>query len=440
MPYIGSTSLQGLDLTGRKSNNGIDYFIQNKEKYHLTVSIGSTPLWMNNIGLLTFSNEINRLYTEGYIEYTDTLGKLDRELEIQYNHITIDIKHDSQKRDGKITPLCIDQEMIYDFIVDGFEILDDIPGAIKYKVYFKSQSYLDIGMNVDYTTWGKPTELESTTDIIKKLFDKSVTKPSNSFDSCKSDVMIKYISSNKESIKDMIQYLLNQTLFTPNETIDKSLRTIIYDDRTQQFHLYNIYRGGPDFGQMPPISINMYKNAVDIMQEDKINLGYVSKKSQLQGVLDAKNISTHTYNIESNKFESGNSINQQFINNIQAGDANGLTKYNTVINMNEYTDHVMQWNNNLSLYDRLFTNLTQTNGLIVNQYGYIGVIPGFKANVIISNNFPLTSKNKVDCDYEKTKYQSFGGIWNVFRVDHYINPQKSLFRQKLCLFRPTITP
>ena len=108
--------------------------------------------------------------------------------------------------------------------------------------------------------------------------------------------------------------------------------------------------------------------------------------------------------------------------------------------MVEYTDHVMQWNNNLSLYDRLFTNLTQTNGLIVNQYGYIGVIPGFKANVIISNNFPLTSQNKIDCDYEKTKYQSFGGIWNVFRVDHYINPQKSLFRQKLCSFRPTITP
>lgn len=106
--YIGATSLHGLDLFGGSSNNGIDYFTQNKEKYHLTVSIGSTPLWMNNIGLLTFSNEINRLYTEGYIEYTDTLGKLDRELEIQYNHITISIRHDSQKSDGKITPLCID--------------------------------------------------------------------------------------------------------------------------------------------------------------------------------------------------------------------------------------------------------------------------------------------------------------------------------------------
>ena len=43
-----------------------------------------------------------------------------------------------------------------------------------------------------------------------------------------------------------------------------------------------------------------------------------------------------------------------------------------------------------------FKGLLTTNGLIVNQYGYIGVIPGFKANVIISNNFPVTNENKVD--------------------------------------------
>ena len=65
--------------------NGIDSFEQNKEKYHLAAAvsdgINSFPLLFENILLFTYSNEMNKLYTEGYIEYEDKQGTIDRIVE-----------------------------------------------------------------------------------------------------------------------------------------------------------------------------------------------------------------------------------------------------------------------------------------------------------------------------------------------------------------------
>ena len=95
----------------------------------------------------------------------------------------------------------------------------------------------------------------------------------------------------------------------------------------------------------------------------------------------------------------------------------------------------MEWNNNTDIYGNMFDALAKSNGLIVNQYGNIGTIPGYEVEVTIPNNFPPPSDTTRDNEFERMKYQSYTGVWTVFKVEHYINPKKEMFRQKLVLMR-----
>ena len=62
-----------------------DIIQQDNDTYHFTVSIGddseSEGLIFANIGLFEYSNEMNKLYLEGSMEYTDTDFKCDKFLE-----------------------------------------------------------------------------------------------------------------------------------------------------------------------------------------------------------------------------------------------------------------------------------------------------------------------------------------------------------------------
>ena len=88
-----------------------------------------------------------------------------------------------------------------------------------------------------------------------------------------------------------------------------------------------------------------------------------------------------------------------------------------------FIDIQTDWNNNIELYNNNFKTLTQSNGLITNQDGEIGVIPGFCCNVSIPNNFPILNSKTNTVKDEELQYQTITGNWDIFEVEHYISPR-----------------
>lgn len=90
--------------------------------------------------------------------------------------------------------------------------------------------------------------------------------------------------------------------------------------------------------------------------------------------------------------------------NYYNGDNNGNPKMFYLLDGSKFKDQQMEWNNDTDIYGKMFDALTKSNGLIVNQYGNIGTIPGYEVEVTIPNNFPTPSDTTRDNEFERMKY------------------------------------
>ena len=417
--------------------NGIDSFEQNKEKYHLTAAvsdgINSFPLLFENILLFTYSNEMNKLYTEGYIEYEDKQGTIDRIVERQVAYCSIRFEHDSQKADGDIAPKMIDQSIDLKFLINNIEILSNVPGMVTYRLHLISENYLNLNRNVNYTNYNDSKT--SVTEIIKDILENNAEiKTTNTFELSKSNVNIDYISQEDDNSFSAIKYLMNKMYYSPLFGNEESIKSLIYDENSNTISLFDMKKGSPRMGVFPPVVVQVFKNDTNIGFDTPTNIGYTCRSEKINGVLNAKTTNVYSYDIESNSISPQKFENKSILNYYN-GDKNGNPKMFYLLDETKFKDQQMEWNNNTDIYGNMFDALAKSNGLIVNQYGNIGTIPGYEVEVTIPNNFPPPSDTTRDNEFERMKYQSYTGGWTVFKVEHYINPKKKMFRQKLVLMR-----
>lgn len=421
-----------------------DIIQQDNDTYHFTVSIGddseSEGLIFANIGLFEYSNEMNKLYLEGSMEYTDTDFKCDKFLESQVPRISYTLEHYPTKRDGATTIQTPDRKISQTFLVNGIEIIEHTNGINKYKFYFTSENYVNLNNNVKITTYSKDNENGvSVTSIIREILVNSgrMEIDAASFENYKSQVKINYISNLNDNLFTSIDYLMNKTVYD-SQNIDSSIRGLVYDESNNMIRLYTTadkFEGYGFYNEHKPIVINAFMKQDNISYTSPANIGYMAKKDRVDGMINTKTTSVYSYNMLSNDFKVTDIDSSQILN-ICNGENNPRPKFTYTVSKRDIKSIAMEWNNNINYYKDIFGVIAESNGLITNQPGVIGACPGWKCGIDIPSTYKSElTEQKTENQFERRKMQSITDIWDIFKVHHYINPQKQCFRQRLVLMR-----
>lgn len=385
------------------------------------------------INMFSYDNRMNRLYTTGFIEYTDNSAEMDKFLESDAAYVTVSFSKLETKTSGTLRITESTSFTNLKFLIDSADILSNQPGEIKYRFNLVSPSYVAMSKDSRYTTYGDKKVSPTTIiqDILKNNIGLGVN--SDSFETNMSPSLIHYITNNNDDGYSSIKYLLNKTVYYPNSS-DKTLKSLVYDDNSDVVFLIDNRPDAKKLGTYNPIEIKVVKNSQFPGYQSPTYIGYTNNFSKSRAIVDTQDLKFYEYNIETNEF--GNSLlNQQQIKNIINGGSENKAPMLTGTLSEGYGRYEMKWNNNIDLYTTAFRTLTQTNGLIVNQDGMLGAIPGFSCQVSIPNKFPILNNKTTTVQEESSQFQTITGIWDIFEVEHFISPNEGLFRQKLILYR-----
>lgn len=380
-----------------------------------------------SIELFSYNNRMNRLYLQGYLIYNDYDGTIPNFIQSENTSLIVNLEQYTDKKCGNTIKTEKDDSLTLKFFIDSVEIIENIPGKIKYKLNLLGETFLNVNKNIDYSTYGdkKKTSTDIIHDILKNY---NVIKTNDeSFEVNKTSNEINYITNKHDTVESIINYLFNQSFYDP-QTADKSVKTLIYNERTGEVHMFDTRRTGEKLGLYKPVLINILKYEKFPGYNSDTKIGYTNIFSRQKLVLDTRPMVFHRYSLDTNEFGNDELKTKSIINVLNGGEIKDNLRYHDRISNNLRTlqRHEMAWNNDIDMYQKLFEYITQTNGLITNQDGDIGVLPGYTCSVVFTNT--NTS------DKEKN-FNSLSKNWDIFEVEHYISPMKQLFKQKLILYR-----
>ncbi len=416
-----------------------DEILIGNERYSVRVTISdgyNTDLKTLNtqaIDMLSYSNQMNRLYLVGFIDYIDNAAIVDKFLESDKCNLTINIdKIRFEGKEGFLKPT-VERSISLLFLVTSFQILEYKPGSFKYRINIISPQYADLTKYVTYNNYGD--KQETSTSIIQDILKNKLNIKTNdeSFDKFKSTNKINYITNNFDTGFTSLKYLLNRTIYNPLD-YDKSIKTLIFNELTNEITLFDNSIYSERLGVYNPIEIQVVKDVNEIGVSTDVNVGYTSKISRVDTFVDTKGMKFFDYNLKTNEFGNEEIKPENMIQILNGGIENKAPKYK---NLNStQIRYETSWNNELDLYERLFKHLTQGNGLIVNQHGLLGACPGYACSVTIPvNQFPHKSTNKQLTELENSQFQKITSKWEIYETTNYFSATQKLFKQKLILYR-----
>lgn len=293
-------------------------FISNNEKYELNASIGcggnNFSLLMDDIDVISYSNEMNRLYTIGYVEYTDRRGIIDKVIEDQELYFVYELTRFKENVCGSIVKIEYEQTIKVKFLVNNIEILENTPDVVKYKINIISENYTNLNKNVHFSNYKDKDKPLIVSDIIKEILLQSDNEvDETSFSANVSGTKLKYISNVNDNVFSSVNYLLRRTVYNQDIGIDRSLKTLVYNEGLNVIRLYSTQVNSILNGQYPPVQLNMLKSSSLITDDIPVGIGYVSRSSRVDGMLATKQLEYMSYDINTN--EIGNSKNsKQYVN------------------------------------------------------------------------------------------------------------------------------
>lgn len=419
---------------------GLNQFTSDLNLYELNIQISDGEehtdfLDTSTIEMFSYNNKMNRLYLTGYLDYVDVRGSLINYIHTQLPIIDVSLELKKQNKCGGVQTEESKKKIEMTFFVDSVEILSNIPGLTKYRLNLIGLSYLALCQSVSYNTRNKSNKHKgqelTQTEIIQDILENSGFKiDKDSFENNKSTKKHHYITNLNDNYLSVIDYLLNYSVYDPND-YDKQLKALVIDE-SNVIHLKSLGVNGNPLGVHIPLTINTFKNEQFPGYSSPTQIGYTNQFSRPRAINNTRSMTYHTYDLETGQIGNSTLKTQDIIDIINGGVENQYPIYNNVL-VDTFSRQSMTWNHKINLYQQIFETLTQTNGLITNQVGFLGVIPGCTTNLTIPQNIP-SSKNKTQDNYIKNLYNSFSGDWDVVEVEHYILPGKNIFRQKLVLY------
>ena len=193
-----------------------DEILIGNERYSVRVTISdgyNTDLKTLNtqaIDMLSYSNQMNRLYLVGFIDYIDNAAIVDKFLESDKCNLAINIdKIRFEGKEGFLKPT-VERSISLLFLVTSFQILEYKPGSFKYRINIISPQYADLTKYVTYNNYGD--KQETSTSIIQDILKNKLNIKTNdeSFDKFKSTNKINYITNTLQTISN-VQFIENSS-------------------------------------------------------------------------------------------------------------------------------------------------------------------------------------------------------------------------------------
>lgn len=417
-------------------------FVYNNNKYELDIGLQEeggeiTHLIDDNIGLIEYTNTVNDIVHEGYIEYLDTDQRIDKYLDKMICYCHVVFSQIVSEADGDIEKKTIIDTLPITFFVNNIGILENNPGSIKYKIFLITKNWTDSVKDVDYTNYGK--EKEPVFDIIKKILGQAgFSVDADSFASIGSVTSLNYITNRNDNVVTATRYLLNKTQFSKSYTLDTSVKGIVYDEYIDMIHAFDLQSSNA-FQKAFPVIVNQMETEVDPIFNTKTNLAFNVKqnKSDLMNTMMTNEL--YSYSLATNSFSREDISTQDIINFYSSHQKYISVK--TLLDDYNFTKSQMTWNNNINIYMDQMKNLTQYGSLILNTAGFMGLIPGCKVLVDIPVKDEMTAVDDKKIQKKtKNSYQALCGYWVASSVKNFINPQKNIFRQNISLMRNIESP
>lgn len=361
------------------------YFTYNDKKYSFNVLVGdfesgrNVVLRSQNVGLFQYSNEMNSLTLEGTLEYTDTDTYLDQFLDKQYVFCTVQFKVVEQQTEGQIhlDKVMYGEDVATTFFVDNFEILDNSPGNIRYKLHLKGSNWQNLKKSVSKSNYG---EKKKIFEIIKEILT-GVGEPVDveAFDNLVTNAEIEYITHTNDDVISCIRYLMDKYYKSKIYGIDESLKALVYDEVNDKIEPFDSVKTF-SYQKSIEIILDQIKNTQSLMNNDPVRIGYLLKKNRSEAIMSTHPLTIKYYDITTNKF-TDEVIESKTKNNVIVGQNNVNPRIRGVQDDSTFAKVSPFWNNDINMANDMFTTLTQYNSLIVNTEGYPGVVPGYIVSI-----------------------------------------------------------
>lgn len=407
----------------------------------------STALDNNHINSFYYSNEINKLFLTGYIEYTDTRGLIDKILDKQFayceiNLIEIEVKSD---KDYVIETPSKTRKLHHKFYINSVQILDRHENEIKYRLNLISRHWFQCISKIEYSNYH--SQQEDIIDIIRNIFKYSnlSTNP-KTFDIVKSGVKLNFIADINDNAITSIGYLLNKMYYYRDRI--PQLQFIIYNEHTDKYEMFDVTNSKTWFN-MYETPVTFFKNQIEqLTTAEGINFASVVKfpRSSLHTMIN--NVKYYDFDITKNYITDesiGNKTIQNFYNTFyDTGEyipnITGLYKQTTFEYM--YNRYSSYWNNtndklDINLYNEMISNFTDGNTLVVNTGADVLRKPGCLMDIFIDRDVKNdTGDDSVgDTQYILNQYKAYEGRWFVTRVQNFLDLRQMRYTQNIICCR-----
>lgn len=424
---------------GQFDYEGVKYVL----KVGLTFSDGQETtqfdLLNSNIIDLEIFTCIDKWYVDGFIIYEDTTGRIGRMVGLMDSGCNILFQQIDQQVDGKMINEKMSKTQIFshNFIVNGVEIVERKDDeTIIYCINIAGNEYKNLDNKVDYTSYkGEQQEDDGGENIIKlmktMLQEYGKLETDTSFENSQSEVITHYTSTENDTVKSSLDYLLQKQFFYPEKTESK-FKLLIYDVLDQKYKICDFESSDTNTYN---IVISTNKTGTEkMLNKEMVQMTSVSEIKRGDLFQDLSRIKTFSYSLQNGDFSSIN-VAPEEITNEDGGDKTIPTKTDEQTNMERV---VTQWDNDLNIYKEFLDRIVKYDSMVLNIGGVINRRLWDCVIVVFDNlqHQDMVPTDKKTCeDMYMSRLKQLSGTWRINAVRSIIKPQKSTFKQNLHLSR-----
>ena len=172
-------------------------------------------------------------------------------------------------------------------------------------------------------------------------------------------------------------------------------------------------------------------------QDTQIGMACPISRRKVDVISGNTGYSVYKYDIYSNTITCGPKDHFETFQIISSTSDNIDRIQNMDLVANLYKKTCSQWDNDINIYREQIQNLVESNGLIANMRGIIGVLPGCSATLNIKKRISDGLTNNTDeAKYQMEKFNRIAKGWIVSGVVTMVNPSQNIFKQNVRLMNP----
>lgn len=402
----------------------------------------SQSLDNNQLEMIEFDSEFNKLVSDGSFIYNDGYGHINRFLEKQECYIQMHFSKLDFKEDGALKSYQPNrfEQFNHGYLIQNIEILKREDTYIKYRFTFTSLNIYKCLATIDYSNYG------SSEKSVFKIFQACLKLAGlgvdeESFNMVQTQSELNYITNGNDNIFSIFKYLFNR-LYSVIGVKDDSLKFILWDIFENKYKLFDV-KNEFQLQNKDKLILSMMKSDQETMIEpERVKLGSVTQYTTGDLINTFLNAYIDVYEYNENEFWKSIIQKEKMISyvNTRPDNAPNIIDKRTDYQGMPYNIFPFKrgtlWNNDFNFYQQLLRSITKNNALLVEVSGRIRRQPGYVVDVKVDrSNTNVDDESLIQQKDYFQRFRGFEGPWIIYRVRNVIEFNKKTFRQKLTLIR-----